>query len=99
MAEDRRSRQVSCRDEALTVSNGVHHRTASPNSHINESVRNAAKKCLAAKSDWVKLNVGGTCFLTTRTTLSKDRNSLLYMLINEEVRCSVSDGKVLNKIN
>ena len=36
------------------------------------------------KSDWIKLNVGGTVFMTTRTTLSKDPNSFLYRLIQDE---------------
>lgn len=33
---------------------------------------------------WVKLNVGGTCFLTTKTTLSRDPNSFLSRLILED---------------
>lgn len=36
------------------------------------------------KSEWIKLNVGGTTFLTTRTTLSRDPKSFLYRLIQEE---------------
>lgn len=35
-------------------------------------------------SKWVKLNVGGTCFLTTKTTLSRDPNSFLSRLILED---------------
>ncbi|KAL5276211.1 KCTD5 family protein [Megaselia abdita] len=34
--------------------------------------------------EWIKLNVGGTRFLTTRTTLSKDSNSFFYRLIQDE---------------
>ncbi|XP_060522069.1 BTB/POZ domain-containing protein KCTD5 [Cylas formicarius] len=33
---------------------------------------------------WVKLNVGGTYFLTTKTTLSRDTNSFLYRLVQED---------------
>lgn len=33
---------------------------------------------------WVKLNVGGTYFLTTKTTLARDPNSFLYRLIQED---------------
>lgn len=33
---------------------------------------------------WVKLNVGGTHFLTTKTTLARDPNSFLYRLIQED---------------
>lgn len=35
-------------------------------------------------NQWVKLNVGGTCFLTTKTTLSRDPNSFLSRLILED---------------
>lgn len=34
--------------------------------------------------NWVKLNVGGTYFLTTKTTLSRDPNSFLYRLVQED---------------
>lgn len=36
------------------------------------------------KNEWVKLNVGGTTFMTTRTTLGRDPKSFLYRLIQEE---------------
>lgn len=35
-------------------------------------------------SQWIKLNVGGTTFMTTRTTLCKDHKSFLYRLVQEE---------------
>lgn len=35
-------------------------------------------------NQWVKLNVGGTCFLTTKTTLNRDPNSFLSRLIQED---------------
>lgn len=37
-----------------------------------------------SSNQWVKLNVGGTCFLTTKTTLSRDPNSFLYRLCQED---------------
>uniref|UniRef100_A0A1B0DRF2 Uncharacterized protein n=1 Tax=Phlebotomus papatasi TaxID=29031 RepID=A0A1B0DRF2_PHLPP len=35
-------------------------------------------------NQWVKLNVGGTYFLTTKTTLSRDPSSFLSRLIQED---------------
>lgn len=42
---------------------------------------NFLKNC---NKQWVKLNVGGTYFLTTKTTLARDPNSFLYRLIRED---------------
>ncbi|XP_064599984.1 BTB/POZ domain-containing protein KCTD5-like [Liolophura sinensis] len=38
----------------------------------------------AKNSQWVKLNVGGTLFMTTRTTLCRDPKSFLYRLCQED---------------
>ncbi|XP_003385403.1 PREDICTED: BTB/POZ domain-containing protein KCTD5-like [Amphimedon queenslandica] len=35
---------------------------------------------VAAKDEWVKLNVGGTLFMTTKTTLCKEKKSFLARL-------------------
>lgn len=52
----------------------------------------AAKACVdqttsssspSRESQWVKLNVGGTVFMTTRTTLCRDPKSFLYRLVQD----------------
>ena len=39
---------------------------------------------VSRRDEWIKLNVGGTTFMTTRTTLSKDPKSFLFRLIQDE---------------
>lgn len=34
-------------------------------------------------NEWIKLNVGGTLYHTTRTTLMKDENSMLYKMFSQ----------------
>ncbi|XP_033737715.1 BTB/POZ domain-containing protein KCTD5-like [Pecten maximus] len=51
-----------------------------------DSVNNvpASSTSTSRKSQWVKLNVGGTVFMTTRTTLCRDPKSFLYRLVQDE---------------
>uniref|UniRef100_A0A2R5LFT7 Putative potassium channel tetramerization domain protein n=2 Tax=Ornithodoros turicata TaxID=34597 RepID=A0A2R5LFT7_9ACAR len=51
-----------------------------------ENADSASKSPL--NKQWVKLNVGGTCFLTTRTTLCRDPKSFLYRLCQEDPELS-----------
>lgn len=39
---------------------------------------------LRTNNQWVRLNVGGTYFLTTKTTLCRDPNSFLFRLCQED---------------
>ncbi|KOB71538.1 putative BTB/POZ domain-containing protein KCTD5 [Operophtera brumata] len=50
-----------------------------------------------SSKQWVKLNVGGTYFLTTKTTLSRDPNSFLYRLVQEDSDL-ISDRLFLNRV-
>jgi len=40
-----------------------------------------AKGC---RGDWIKLNVGGQTFVTTRTTLCRDPKSFLFRLCQDD---------------
>lgn len=50
---------------------------------IDEDIQKFNNERRSSKQ-WVKLNVGGTCFLTTKTTLSRDPNSFLYRLVQDD---------------
>ncbi|XP_043282147.1 BTB/POZ domain-containing protein KCTD5 isoform X2 [Venturia canescens] len=50
------------------------------NSH-EMTENNVSKRC---NNQWVRLNVGGTYFLTAKTTLARDPNSFLYRLCQED---------------
>ena len=49
--------------------------------HVNDNKTDSRS---ARKDAWVKLNVGGTLFQTTRTTLSRDPKSFLYRLFQDD---------------
>ena len=39
---------------------------------------------ISSRDEWVKLNIGGKVFLTTKTTLCKEKNSFLARLCQED---------------
>ncbi|XP_046351943.1 BTB/POZ domain-containing protein KCTD5-like [Haliotis rubra] len=45
------------------------------------------------KAEWVRLNVGGTIFMTTRTTLCRDPKSFLYRLVQEDPDLGLNTDK------
>lgn len=60
----------------------------------NNTGKQQAARC--RKNEWVKLNVGGTIFMTTRTTLCRDQKSFLYRLIQDEP--DLNSDKVRNDV-
>lgn len=41
------------------------------------------KHHVTSRDDWVKLNIGGTVFMTTISTLSREKGSFLYRLCQD----------------
>lgn len=61
--------------------------TMADSTHDGENMKENIQKFnneRRSSKQWVKLNVGGTYFLTTKTTLSRDPNSFLYRLVQED---------------
>lgn len=52
--------------------------------HIENSNGDRQDFLKNGSKQWVKLNVGGTHFLTTKTTLARDPKSFLYRLVQED---------------
>ena len=53
------------------------------------------------KSEWIRLNVGGHLFLTTRTTLCRDPKSFFFRLCQEDNnlasdKVSYNEGSIIN---
>ena len=52
--------------------------------NVAENWNDLSLKSKSNQTSWVKLNVGGQIFLTTKTTLTKEPNNFLCRLCNEE---------------
>lgn len=51
---------------------------------LNDSSSDCVNNSKCSNKQWVRLNVGGTIFLTTKTTLARDPKSFLYRLCQED---------------
>ena len=54
-----------------------------------------SKPPLASLASWVRLNVGGTVFATTVTTLAKDPDSFLYRICRTDDKDYLDSHKVI----
>lgn len=70
--------------------------TAATNNKLATADRNNA-----CKTEWVRLNIGGKCFVTTKTTLCKNANSFFFKLLQDDPSVGLTTDKVkyLNNIS
>ena len=53
--------------------------------------RRQSANAIINKTEWVKLNIGGQYFLTTKTTLCKDDKSFFYRLCQDDPQSLATD--------
>lgn len=63
--------------------------------HNNLMRRQSSQSSVINKSEWVKLNVGGQYFLTTKTTLCKNPQSFFYKLCQDDPSIGLTTDKVI----
>ena len=74
------------------ASNGVNGSASRKNSS-DESNQNG-KSSSSYKTEWVRLNIGGKYFVTTKTTLCKYPQSFLYKLCQDDPSIGLTTDKV-----
>ena len=67
---------------------------ASSKSHVNGFSKSLTNGKLN-KPEWVRLNIGGQCFVTTKTTLCKNANSFFYKLLQDDPTIGLTTDKVV----
>ena len=80
--------------EIETNQTGVVEAAATIVSNMNNVRRQSSQASIINKSEWVKLNVGGQYFLTTKTTLCKNPQSFFYKLCQDDPSIGLTTDKV-----
>ena len=63
---------------------------------INGSTKSLSSNGVKAnKPEWVRLNVGGQYFVTTKTTLCKNANSFFFKLCQDDPSIGLTTDKVV----
>ena len=63
------------------------------NSTLIYSTR-SSNQFVSCKTEWVRLNIGGQCFVTTKTTLCKNPQSFFYKLLQDDPSISLTTDRV-----
>lgn len=59
----------------------------------NGNSKSSMSKFNACKTEWVRLNIGGQYFVTTKTTLCKNAQSFFYKLLQDDPSVSLTTDK------
>jgi hypothetical protein len=69
------------------LNNGIHQNgEISTSNHNRNRITNqlSEEKLISCKAEWVRLNIGGQYFVTTKTTLCKNPHSFFYKLCQDD---------------
>ena len=63
--------------------------------HLNGFSNKTATNGKLNKTEWVRLNIGGKYFVTTKTTLCKNAHSFFYKLCQDDPTIGLTTDKVV----
>lgn len=72
------------------VSSDVENHCSSNNEHLSKP---RGSKEFNGKTEWVRLNIGGQYFVTTKTTLCKNAQSFFYKLLQDDPSIGLTTDK------
>lgn len=64
--------------------------------HISKDLK--TNRFVSSKTEWVRLNIGGKCFVTTKTTLCKNANSFFFKLLQNDPSVGLTTDRVSTKL-